>query len=322
MSPATGRGRARGRTARSRQTLTDARRARALGGAGAGVGARGRYERRAIPPYRSATISAMIASAVSAGVPTAEVQPDRPAQARQVGLPRPRPRAGAPAVRPASSATRWRRRSGTRGAGPRRSRARRPSCRGSGPRPRPPAPGRSRRPTSSSQPTTSRVDIGEALPRGERRPGVDHHGRIAELTGEAHERDRDLAGTDDHQARRHGVALHEVLPIGDLDRPRPTATEELAGRPDDGDVGLRRARGAGQAAVLGHTSWQGGGASPTPGSCRRESGPGASAGSGMTTATPPGPAAAASDLRPQRTAPRGRRSRPRRPARRPRPAGR
>ena len=73
------------------------------------------------------------------------------------------------------------------------------------------------------------IDIGEPLGCGERRAAIDDDGLEAELAREPDERSRDLDGPDDHQARPDREDLDEQRAAAELDGPRESALQGLAG---------------------------------------------------------------------------------------------
>ena len=172
------------------------------------------------------------------------------------------------------------------------------------------------------------IDVGEALGRREGLAAVDDDGLEAELPGQADERARDLDAADDDEPGPDREDLDEERAAA---RSRWSATGR-AGAP-------RRRRRPGSASSLGRarasrsgcrrrvTMSSGSGGAPTPGSCGPNSAGGESPGSGVITAEPCPPAtdrpASRGDRRlPARPAPRARRSCRRRRDPRPRPARR
>ena len=192
-------------------------------------------------PYRSATISAMIARAVSAGVRPPRSSPIGPRSRARSASPTPGREEPGPAIglrlpRPdradvAAAATE---RLDDRGlvelhvVGQDRDRVGRPQADLVGDLVRPA--------------DHERVDVGEPLPRGECRPPVDDDRRVAQLPGDPRQRHGDLHGADDDEAERGREALHEELAPGRLDGCRSAAGEQVPCCPHDLGVDLRRAR--------------------------------------------------------------------------------
>ena len=202
------------------------------------------------PPYRSATISARIASAVSAGARPPRSSPTGPrsrasSASLTPGLEQARPPIGLGLARPdradvAAAATerlddgRLVELDVVREDGDRVVRAE-PDLVGDlvGP--------------ADDEP----VDLGEALRRRERGPAVDDDGLEAELAREPDERPGDLDAADDDQPRPDREDLDEQRPAAELDGPRQARARRAApASATSCGVQLRRAERAGQPPVV------------------------------------------------------------------------
>ena len=250
------------------------------------------------PPYRSATISARMASAVSAGA--------RPPRSRPTG---PRSRARSASLTPASSR-----------------RARRSPWvffEPDGPDVAAPAPQRldDRRLVELHvvrqdgdrvvraeadlvgdlvRPADDQaVDVGEALGRREGLAAVDDDRLEAELAGQPDERASDLHAADDRRAagRTGKTSMNSERPSISVVRDRPRRSASVAAL-DELGVRLGRARASRSGSRRRVTTSSASGGAPTPGSCGPNVAGGESPGSGVMTAEPWPP-------RPDRAASRG-----------------
>ena len=75
------------------------------------------------------------------------------------------------------------------------------------------------------------VGVGEPVAAGEARAPIDHDGPESEPPGKAHQRNRDIPGTEDEERRRRTVHLEErerrIGPVAQWDGPRYAAPGEL-----------------------------------------------------------------------------------------------
>ena len=204
---------------------------------------------RPVPDRRSATISAMIASAVSDGSRPPRSSPIGPrsrstSSCGHAGLEQPRAavrlglaRADGPDV-PAAAMERLddRRLVELHVVGQHRDRVGRPEADLVGELVRPP--------------DQQAVDVREPRLGRERRPPVDDHGLVAQLLGQPDQRARDLDRPDDDEARTDRVRLDEQLAAGHLDRPRHAVREGVTRRVHERRVGGSVAQRALELAVL------------------------------------------------------------------------